>query len=134
MKRREDWPVRLGEFIESRRSMPFRYGENDCCLFAADAVKAMTGDDLAAAWRGKYRSAREALKFVRDAGGLPKLVSTVLSETVAVALAQRGDVLLVPRGDREQALAICAGEHFVWPGPEGIELGHTLASQAAWRI
>ena len=54
MKRLEDWPERLAAFVEARRAMPFRWGQNDCALFAADAVAAVTGVDLAERWRGLW--------------------------------------------------------------------------------
>ena len=47
--------------IAERRLMPFARGTNDCCMFAADAVLAMTGRDLAADWRGTYSDDRGAL-------------------------------------------------------------------------
>ena len=37
----------LARFIEERRRMPFTWGSNDCCLFAADWVLAATGRDIA---------------------------------------------------------------------------------------
>lgn len=54
MTRVEDWPERLAAFIEQRRKMPFAWGSNDCALFAADAVCAITGVDLGEPFRGRY--------------------------------------------------------------------------------
>lgn len=40
---------------DARRSVPFAWGSNDCRLFAADAVQAMTGVDHAAELRMRDR-------------------------------------------------------------------------------
>src|SRR5258708_4686376 len=60
MKRLEDWVVRLEAFIKERTAQPFKWGSQDCCLFAADAIEAITGVDLAADFRGKYSGAETA--------------------------------------------------------------------------
>ena len=43
-------------------------GETDCAIFQANAYRALTGNDLAAQWRGKYRSYREGLRLMRSLG------------------------------------------------------------------
>ncbi len=46
-RRRPDWPARLRTIIEAARERPFSWGQHDCCLFASDAIEAMTGVDPA---------------------------------------------------------------------------------------
>ena len=63
------WRQQLDALIASRMAAPFAWGAHDCCLFAADAVLAQTGEDPAAEFRGTYASAAEALDaYARDAG------------------------------------------------------------------
>ena len=46
--RRPFWGTReLEQFLLARRSVPFKWGANDCALFVADAIEAMTGVDFA---------------------------------------------------------------------------------------
>lgn len=63
--RRPDWPERFYEALRARRRLPFRWGQTDCCLTAADLILAMTGVDLAAGLRGTYESAEEAQAVCR---------------------------------------------------------------------
>lgn len=68
MKRANDWPTRLAEFLLSKRSEPFQWGKNDCCLFAADAILAMGGNDVAKDVRGRYTTAIGARRIMRNLG------------------------------------------------------------------
>lgn len=83
----------LFEEIDRQRRTPFVWGETDCALFAADCVRAMTGDDPAKRFRGKYTSAEGAVKAIRKAGAadLGELAAGMADE-IAPALAQVGDV------------------------------------------
>ena len=38
---------KLETFLQKCQGKPFIWGKHDCVIFAADAVKAMTGHDLA---------------------------------------------------------------------------------------
>ena len=68
MKRSNDWPTELAKFLLSKRSEPFQWGENDCCLFAADAILAMGGDDVASDVRGRYKTAIGARRIMKNLG------------------------------------------------------------------
>lgn len=54
MKRLENWRDRLRAYVRATARMPFEFGTNDCALFAAGAIREMTGVDLAAEFRGQY--------------------------------------------------------------------------------
>jgi len=65
-----DWPARLHQFLDTRQHTPFAWGYNDCCLFAAAAIEALTGRHPAPALIGAYHSAlgaRRASLFHRRA-------------------------------------------------------------------
>ena len=66
--RHADWKVHLAQYLGEIARAPFEPGVNDCALFAAGAVAAMTGLDLAADWRGKYRTLQEGLALLAAAG------------------------------------------------------------------
>ncbi|MGL4489217.1 MAG: DUF6950 family protein, partial [Rhizobiaceae bacterium] len=42
-----NWPEKLAEFINSNRGRAFEWGAFDCCMFAADAAKIISGKDYA---------------------------------------------------------------------------------------
>lgn len=67
MKRFDDWRFRLKEFVRSQSGRPFKFGVLDGAMFAAGAIEAMTGEDLAVGYRG-YRTAAGGLKKCKAKG------------------------------------------------------------------
>lgn len=130
--RRPDWQLRFAAFARERASMPFVWGENDCCLFAADAVLATTGSDFAASARGSYTDAREALRVMNDRGGLHAIASEALGEPIPPLMATVGDVVLMMNEGRE-LLALCNGVTAIGPGPDGVAVLGMESAIAAWR-
>ena len=127
-----DWQLRFAEFVKARASMPFIWGQNDCCIFAADAVLATTGKDHAASLRG-YISAREAQRLIEERGGLREIVRAALGDSILPAFASVGDVVLVENEWRE-LLAICNGTTAIAPGETGIAVLGMNTALAAWRV
>lgn len=120
--------------IEAARARPFEYGTQDCALFAASVVEAITGVDVAAVWRG-YAGERAALKIVRDAGGLAKLASHALGETIRPTFARRGDVVLIERPEPwGAALGVCVGTHAAFAGATGLWFEPMPEWRCAWRV
>jgi hypothetical protein len=130
--RRSDWQQRFADFFAERRSMPFAWGSNDCCLFAADAVLAMTDVDHAQDLRG-YTSALQARRLIEDRGGLAQIATEALGPPVAVVFAAVGDVVLMQNEGRD-LLAICNGGVALAPGQNGIAVLGMDAALAAWKI
>jgi hypothetical protein len=127
----ENWPVALNDFIDARRDTAFVWGTTDCCLFAADAVEAMTGTDYVADYRGTYTDAKGALRLINDAGGLSAFVPKSFEE-VEPGYAQRGDVVLLEIDDRN-SLGIHLGAVIAGQGEAGIVFVPTALAQRAWR-
>lgn len=119
MKRFDNWPSLLSAYIDARRSVPFAWGSNDCCLFAADWVLLSTGRDIAQEWRGKYASAYKAQRFLKAGGGIEKLVERAGGERILSGLAQRGDLVAQDCGDGV-ALGVCIGSAAAFVSAEGI--------------
>jgi hypothetical protein len=79
--------------------MPFEWGKNDCATFAADAILANTGIDIADDFRGKYTTQLGALKTIREVTG-----GTSVADAAAYCAAKHGLVehtypLMAKRGD-----------------------------------
>jgi len=132
MNRFHDWQVRFEAFIRERQLMPFEWGRNDCALFAADCVEALTGTRLLPKMRG-YRNARDALMMIDKAGGLRSIAVYALGGFILPAYATVGDVVLIRVGKRE-ALAVCNGGTAIGPGPDGIQAVPMSSAIAAWRV
>jgi cell wall-associated NlpC family hydrolase len=130
--RYRDWPERLVTLIEARRHRPFVWGENDCALFAADAVVAISGVDLAAAHRGTYSDEAGAVAAVAAAGGMRGLVER-LSEKRA-GLAQRGDVVIADLEGRETFGIVVGGGFWCAPGPDGLVFRPMAEAVAAFGV
>lgn len=65
--RRADWHQRLCAWLAEAADRPFQPGRHDCAIFAAGAVKAITGKDQARGWRG-YRSLERGQAKLRERG------------------------------------------------------------------
>jgi hypothetical protein len=128
-----DWQLRFAKFAASRQRMPFAWGSNDCCFFAADAVYAITGEDFGAAWRGRYDSAATAAITLKDCDGLRAVATFALGAEIGIGYASVGDVVLVENAGREM-LAICNGTSAIGPGANGITSIDMTAALAAWRV
>lgn len=128
--RRNDWPERLAEYIESRRRRVFRYGSDDCALFAADWVFEATGVDPAATWRG-YASEEEAQAIIEQAGGMRGLVS--LPERATPRLAQRGDVVLAEH-EGQQVFGVVVGDMYAAPGARRLEFRPMTEALVAFEV
>lgn len=105
-----NWPAKLQTLVENRRRAPFQWGVNDCLLWPADVAYALTGEDPALEFRGTYDSALSAMRIVKGAGGIGKLISQQLRRIpTSVRLAQRGDVLLYNQ-DGRLCGGVCLGD------------------------
>jgi hypothetical protein len=130
--RHREWQSALAELVAQRMAAPFEWGVNDCCLFAADAVRAMTGRDPAADARG-YTTERQAARVLKQLGGLEALASTRAGgEEVPPAMARVGDVVL-GKMDRE-CLGVCTGETWHAPSAAGLVAAPMSAALKAWRV
>ena len=136
MPRRADWPERLAALVEERRHTPFRWGTQDCCSFAADAMLALTERDPMAEFRGTYADAAGAEAIIGP-DGLEALVAGLLLEAGAQdcppGFVQRGDLALVLAGN-ELTVGVVLDQVVAAPGLRGLEFVPVGAIQRAWSI
>lgn len=133
MTRFDDWRSRLTDYLIGQLRAPFDYGRNDCALFTAGAVLAMTGTDLARGWRG-YRTLAEGRRRLKARGfdDHVALAASALPE-IATAFAAEGDVAVVVE-DGEPALGIVQGEGIYILTPAGLGLVPLLRAERAFRV
>ena len=115
-----DYQIRLDAWYKSKAGKPLVYGENDCCLFVADAVLAMTGIDPAKAIRGTYNSEQGAAKIIARHGGLKGLIDSLGFESKTIAFATVGDIGLAKQ-EREELLVLCMAGYAIAQGKRNIE-------------
>lgn len=128
-----DWELRLSQLVTQRLAMPFAWGENDCVLFAADCIEAMTGIDPVAKLRGQWANQGEAVRAIARVGGLNAAVDALGLPSIAPLFTQRGDLVL-HRRDGTDALAICVGGQLAGPSETGLLFFGLEQGVMAWRI
>lgn len=131
--RREDWPEQLDAFIRERAATPFRWGEQDCAMFAADWVQRAIDIDPASPWRGQYTTLGQAKLLQHRDGGLETMITSVLGEPIAVGFAQRGDIVLEV-SDLGPTAGVCAGFAGVFASWEGLIYRPMGGCTTAWRV
>ncbi len=104
-----DWRARLQDYLQKVSRTPFEDGVNDCALFLAGGVEAMTGKDYAAPYRGRYTTIRGGMRILKRAGFEDHIDLALhhLKEK-PVAFANVGDGAVVVNGN-EPALGIVQG-------------------------
>ena len=139
--RLENWQAALSDYLLNAERVPFRYGRQDCGLFVAGAIRAMTGVDVASTLRG-YAKRTEAFKRIADLCGQPTMEAVAghlaalhgVSE-VPVFCAQRGDAVLL-RSGRRSSLGIVAmhGTEILTPYRDGLLRLPLSHARRAWHI
>lgn len=108
--RRADWKPRLALYLSQVVRKGFAPGAHDCALFAAGAVEAMTGIDIAAPFRGRYRTIRGGIRILRAAGHADHIaLARVHFAEVHKSRATPGDLAILPTEDG-MALGVVHGE------------------------
>ena len=135
MQRHDDWLQRLNDFLAVARGRAYAPGQHDCALFAAGAVAAMTGVDLAAEWRGRYRTLRSGQRALRAAGYTDHVEFVAAHfEAIPVALAGVGDLAVI-RTDDGAALGVVTGPLVAVLRPDqGLGFVSLLAAERAFRV
>lgn len=156
------WEQELPVFAGGYEGRAFAWGEWDCCLAAAAWIERATGLDVAAPFRGRYRTRLGAARVLQAfaGGGVAALAEKIAAqfgfEEVPPLFAQRGDVVLVdgilqpdtteedPQTSAEDAtpdpygpalgVVSADGWHFLVPGPGGVLRVPLAKARRAWRI
>jgi hypothetical protein len=128
--RRHDWADRLYATVEAFKGTDFEWGENDCCIFVARCVDAMTGSDLVHQLQNIYWDEDGAQAVI--GGDLSAAVSAFLGQPSELR-AMRGDVVMVDGGDGF-ALGICLGQEIAGVGPDGLRLLPRGEILKVWKV
>ena len=144
MQRKEFWDTEdFNDFLLARADMAFAWGTNDCALFAADAVEAITGVDIAEDFRGKYNTEQEAFDLIESLVGGSTVADAAsycatkhdLVEYEYPLMAKRGDLVVVEDAGRLIAGVIhLSGRHVVVVGEGGLKRVDLTAIKRAWAI
>lgn len=134
MQRRSDWLARLNAYIAAAHGRAFEYGKHDCALFAGGAIEAMTGEDLAAPFRGAYSTLGHGMKAVMRAGynGPFDLLRAHLA-AIPIAQAQVGDLAMLktPAGP---AIGVVQGARIFYVTDRGLLTVGLLDASIAFKV
>lgn len=75
--------AQLVEFMRRYQDRPFKWGQDDCCLFVADWWQETHGVDPVAHIRGTYDSYESAHAIIDAAGGLLRLIEDLAARAGA---------------------------------------------------
>lgn len=128
----------LQHYLRQVGALPFNWGGNNCCSFAAGWVRAATGFDPMEGLPATP-DAPSALRLVRQLGGTLEAAWTerLGRPPVAAAYAQLGDLVLrdVEGGHGTgQAVGVCNGARVAFAGDDGIGLVPLAQCRLAWRL
>lgn len=129
-----DWKARLISYLSDCAQTEFEPGRHDCALFAAGAVRAMTGVDLAAGWRGRYKTITAGMARLRRAGYADHIALAAANfEQIPVAFAAPGDLAVLPTPDGP-ALGVVQGEGIYHLAQAGFGISPLMAASFAYRV
>lgn len=134
MSRLPDWRARLVSYLAQAQREPFNPGRHDCALFAAGAVAAMTGQDYAAPYRGRYTTLRGGVRVLRREG-FEDHIALAAHHLPArpVSFARPGDLAVVPTEDGP-ALGVVQGAGVFVLSPAGVALVPLTAADKAFGV
>jgi hypothetical protein len=118
-----NWPETLAAYIDRKRSEPFAWGVNDCCLFGADWIQLCTGLDPAATLRGTYDRALSGVRVLEKHGGLIGTIQAHMEplgfKPIGQGFAARGDIAVRDCGNGD-TMAILIGSSIAYVGKDGL--------------
>ena len=136
LTRLPDWRARLADYLETVARAPFRPGRHDCALFVAGGIRAMTGHDPAAAFRGRYRTLAEGHALLEAEGlDLVALAESLLPEVPPI-MAWPGDVAILRDQAGAPAFGLVQGAliYVLHPGEAGLGLAPLTQAERAFRV
>lgn len=125
--RLQDWQSRFAKFLEERQARPFKWGQQDCIIFPARAIQAMTGYNYVAQntkeGRGyKTRAGAEEMLENHFKGKVENVFTHFLGKPRKdIGFASRGDIVLIKnRGEFAGGVIDNTGRKIVCAGPRGL--------------
>lgn len=121
LMRAPDWAPRLTRYLAACARRPYQPGQHDCALFAAGALAAMGGPDLAAPYRGRYRTLSGGRRVLRADGFADHVALAAAHLPLRAGPARPGDLVVVPTDDGP-ALGVVQGALVYAVTPAGLGL------------
>lgn len=124
---------KLPAILQSYAAAKFKWGELDCCMFAADVVKEMTGHDYAWKFRNKYKSKFGAMRAIAEYGSLSGLVTVNVGPMRRPLEARRGDFVIADMPEGE-AVGIADGDGAMFLAETGLVRVPLSVCKGCWHV
>ena len=124
----------LDLFVATRTAVPFAWGAQDCCTFAADWVLQATGHDPMAQLRGLDTAIKSTRALERLGGMAAAWDANMPAPHLPGPFCQAGDIAMVTLATGHKAMAVCAGSHLVAPATDGLLTIGIEFAEATWRV
>jgi len=144
IQRSSTWLTKeLDVFLRENANAKFVWGTLDCSLFAANAIQAMTGVDIADDFRGKYADEASAFALIKTVTGGTTVSDAAahcaskhgLTEWKYPLQAQRGDLVVVQNGTNLIAGVVdLSGKYVASIGETGILRVSIRNIKRAWQV
>lgn len=143
LARVQHWETRaFHNFLLARAKTAFAWGVNDCALFAADGIQAITGVDIASDFRGKYHDKAGAMAAIATIAGGTTVADAAawcaqkhgLTEWPRPLFARRGDLVVFENDSAElvAGLVHLSGRHIVAVAESGLFRFPISAVKRSW--
>ena len=129
----DEWFFALDSYFAEREGVPFSWGGQDCCTFAADWVLRATDSDPMSDLRG-LDTALAAHRALDDAGGMLAAVDARMGPNIPGPFAQAGDIAMIELDNGSKALTVCIGAFLAVPSEVGLVLVPIYRAEATWRV
>ena len=135
MRKHNKWITSLNTFITESHTKSFTWGEHDCCLFAADAVKCMTDRDPAKAFRGKYSTELGAMRALKryGQGDILSTLNHIFGKSIPKLQAQRGDIAYLET-EQGPTAGIVYGGNIIAPSTTGLAVLSITLGLHFWSV
>jgi hypothetical protein len=124
--------------LESEQQLRFEWGVFDCALHVCNDIKAITGVDPAAAYRGTYsdQAGAAAIYGSNFQQFIEATCSALGMPEVPVTFARRGDVVFIDNDTEQGAIAIVSldGRYASCASDQGMALVPMARWKRAWQV
>lgn len=120
MVRLEGWENKFSNYLDEKRNMPFKWGDNDCILFAAKGLEIITGEDYYSKYL-PYNNEEEAKNILKKNGGFAGIIKKSLGKPHDnYKKARRGDLVLLKIPNITCGIVDDSGKFIACPSENGI--------------
>lgn len=125
---------KLQQYLLNYQDTSFDWGSRNCCTFASEWIKVLTGNDVMKSLNLQYQDKITACGLMVRVGGILNAAENLLKgKETKIGLAKLGDVVCGEAG-RGDTMGICCGIKSVFLTQSGLVYLRTSTMKKIWRI